>query len=41
MKPCDEFNRRRQSRAIFTAVALVGMVALIFAITLVRMRQGG
>jgi len=41
MKPSPEFNRRRQSRAIFTAVALVVMVGFIFAITLVRMKQGG
>jgi len=41
MKPSDEFNRRRQSRSVFTAIALLAMVGLIFAITLVRMKQGG
>jgi len=40
MKPSNEFNRRRQARAVVTAVGLVLMVILIFAVTLVKMKQG-
>ena len=36
MKPDDEFTRRRKSRAIVTAVLLVGMVVLFYFITLAR-----
>jgi len=41
VKPSNEFNRRRQARAVVTAVALLAMVALIFGITLVKMKAGG
>lgn len=41
MKPSDEFEQRRKSRAIITAFALVGLVVLVFAITYVRMKHGG
>jgi hypothetical protein len=34
----DEFNRRRKSRAVLTAVLLVGLVVLFYLITLVRMQ---
>jgi hypothetical protein len=36
MIPDDEFTRRRKSRAIVTAVLLVGMVVLFYFITLAR-----
>jgi hypothetical protein len=36
MTPDDEFTRRRKSRAIVTAVLLVGMVVLFYFITLAR-----
>jgi len=41
MKPSPEFNRRRQTRAVVTAVLLLALVGLVFAITLVRMKNGG
>ena len=33
----QEFNRRRKSRALVTAGLLIGMVALIYLITLTRL----
>ncbi len=36
MRPDDEFNRRRKSRSIVTAVLLVGMVILFYFITIAR-----
>lgn len=36
MTPDDEFNRRRKSRSIVTAVLLVGMVILFYFITMAR-----
>ena len=36
MIPDDEFNRRRKSRSIVTAVLLVGMVVLFYFITIAR-----
>ncbi len=36
MTPDDEFNRRRKSRSIVTAVLLVGMVILFYFITIAR-----
>ncbi len=36
MTPDDEFTRRRKSRAVVTAVLLVGMVVLFYFITLAR-----
>lgn len=36
MMPDDEFNRRRKSRSIVTAVLLVGMVILFYFITIAR-----
>ena len=41
MKPSDEFNRRRNARAVVTAIALVALVVLIFAITITKMKHGG
>ena len=41
MKPSDEFNRRRKGRAVVTAIALIGLVVLIYAITLSKMHHGG
>lgn len=35
----DEFNRRRKSRALVTALALVGMVVLFYFVTLARIGQ--
>jgi hypothetical protein len=34
----DEFNRRRRSRSIVTAVLLLAMVALFYMITLARIQ---
>lgn len=39
MKPDNEFNRRRRSRSIVTAVILVGMVALFYFITIAKISQ--
>lgn len=39
MTPDDEFNRRRKSRSIITAVLLIGMVLLFYFITLARIGQ--
>ena len=39
-KPDDEFNRRRRSGAIFTALACIAIVVLIYFITLARMQKG-
>jgi hypothetical protein len=36
MTPDDEFTRRRKSRAIVTAVLLIGMALLFYFITLAR-----
>lgn len=36
MTPDDEFNRRRKSRSVVTAVLLVGMVILFYFITIAR-----
>jgi hypothetical protein len=36
MTPDDEFNRRRKSRSVVTAVLLVGMVILFYFITMAR-----
>ena len=36
MTPDDEFTRRRKSRAVVTAVLLVGMVVLFYFITIAR-----
>jgi type II secretory pathway component PulK len=41
VKPSDEFNRRRNGRALITAIALVALVVLIYAITLSKMHHGG
>lgn len=41
MKPDDEFNRRRRAGAIFTALACLAIVVLIYFITLARMKHGG
>jgi hypothetical protein len=38
MKPTDEFNRRRKSRALITAALLGGMVVLFYMITLIRIQ---
>ena len=40
-RPDDEFTRRRKSRARITALLLVGLVVLFYAITLVRIGMGG
>jgi hypothetical protein len=36
MTPDDEFTRRRKSRAIVTAVLLLGLVLLFYFITIAR-----
>ncbi len=41
MIPNDEFNRRRNSRSVITAIGLVALVVLIFAITMTKMHHGG
>lgn len=38
MKPDEEFLRRRKSRAVITAVLLLGLIVLIYGITLVRIQ---
>jgi hypothetical protein len=40
MKPTDEFQRRRKSRAIATALILAGLVLLIFALAIAKIRAG-
>ncbi len=39
MTPDDEFNRRRKTRSIITAILLIGMVLLFYFITLARIGQ--
>jgi len=41
MIPNDEFNRRRNARAVVTAIGLVALVILIFGITIVKMHHLG
>jgi hypothetical protein len=41
MTPDDEFNRRRKSGARVTAVLLLVMVGLIFAIAWAKLSNGG
>jgi hypothetical protein len=38
--PDDEFKRRRRARSIAIAVALAVLVALFYALTLVKLGQG-
>lgn len=35
----DEFDRRRKSRSLVTAVLLVGLVVLFYVITIARIGQ--
>ncbi len=37
MKPDEEFERRRRSRALITALLLVAMAALFYFITLAKL----
>jgi hypothetical protein len=39
--PNEEFNRRRNARAVVTAIGLVALVVLIFAVTIAKMHRGG
>jgi hypothetical protein len=41
MNPSEEFNRRRKVRARITVGLLLGLVVLIYAITLTRIGGGG
>ena len=36
----DEFQRRRKARSIATAIVLVGLVVLIFALAIAKIRAG-
>jgi accessory gene regulator protein AgrB len=40
MIPSEEFRQRRKSRAIVTAIVLAGLVILIFALAIAKIRAG-